>query len=529
LEASAVAHASRRGLLARRSPILRLQKDDRLVELIREGHPRAFEVLFDRYQGRLLAFCRNMLACEQDAEDVLQEVFVAAHRAMLADERYINVRPWLYRIARNRCLNHLRKPTAEGKDTMDEHVHENGTTTAEHVQQREELREVMRDVHGLPETQRTALLLREAEALSYAEIAQAMGTTVPAVKSLLVRARISLAEASQARLLTCGEVRLTLAEAAEGIGKADGAVRQHIRRCEECKDFRENLDASSKALAALFPIGTLAAFKTLVASKLGFGGSSAGAGAGATGGGGAAAGGAVTGGSVAGGAAAGGAGISGALGGAAAAAGGAGGIGGAISGAIGAKAAAGVATAAIVAAGAVEVKEVVTEEPASSAPVASALASEHAASEPRVESRHAHPALKKATVAATAHPAATRDASAATTPEEPAAPTPPAGDTAEESSGDAAATTEAPAGEGSESAADKEATAPVTTPDIETNGVTQTAGEPEPDPQVAPEPGAEPEPVPGGGPPAATAPTPAPAPVPPVSGSGTATSAGGGA
>src|SRR6266513_2839182 len=113
MEASALTTASHRGLLVRRSPLLRLQSDDRLVALIRGGHDRAFEVLFDRYQSRLLAFCRHLLSSLQDAEDVLREVFVAAHTAMLSDDRPIKARPWLYRIARNRCLNHLRRPRSE--------------------------------------------------------------------------------------------------------------------------------------------------------------------------------------------------------------------------------------------------------------------------------------------------------------------------------------------------------------------------------------------------------------------------------
>jgi RNA polymerase sigma factor (sigma-70 family) len=179
--------------------LLRLQPDERLVALMREGHERAFEVLFNRYQPRLLAFCRHLVGSPQDAEDVLQEVFAAAHAAILADSRPINARPWLYRIARNRCLNHLRKPTADGVDSMDVHVHENGTTTLERVQRREELRSIVADVHELPETQRTALVLREIDDLSYTDIAQAMGTTLPSVKSLLVRARMSLAESSAAR------------------------------------------------------------------------------------------------------------------------------------------------------------------------------------------------------------------------------------------------------------------------------------------------------------------------------------------
>src|ERR687892_290586 len=120
--------------LAGRSPLLRLQSDERLIALIRRGHHGAFDALFQRYHARLLAFCRHMLGSTEDAEDVLQEVFTNAHAAMLADNRPINVRPWLYRIARNPCLNPLPKPVPEGQDTMDDRPHEGGVSTAERVQ-----------------------------------------------------------------------------------------------------------------------------------------------------------------------------------------------------------------------------------------------------------------------------------------------------------------------------------------------------------------------------------------------------------
>jgi RNA polymerase sigma factor (sigma-70 family) len=340
-------------LLARRSRVLRLQGDERLVALIRAGHDRAFEALFDRYHSRLLAFCQHMLSSKEDAEDVLQDVFVAAHKAMLGDNRRINVRPWLYRIARNRCLNHLRRPVPEGQDSMDILPHENGASTLERVQNREEFRRLIADVGHLPETQRTALLLREVDAMSYEEIAQAMDTTVPSVKSLLVRARITLAEASQARLLTCGEVQLELAEAAEGLRKASGPVRQHVRGCEGCADFRSQLRTDSKALSAIAPLGVFALFKDAVIAKL----AAITGGGGSTAGGGAAAGGAAG----ASGAAA-GSGMAGAAFTATGAAGAAGGIGGAI----GAKAAAGVATAALLTAGAVEVNHYVDDSSAPS-------------------------------------------------------------------------------------------------------------------------------------------------------------------
>ncbi|HET9198967.1 MAG TPA: RNA polymerase sigma factor [Solirubrobacterales bacterium] len=341
MEASALTHASRRGLLARRSPLLKLQGDEKLIAMARAGNPGAFETIVDRYQGRLLGFCRQMLGSTEDAEDVLQEVFVNAYRAMLADEREINLRPWLYRIARNRCLNYLRKPKAEAQETMDMVPEVEAASTAERVHNREEFRQILCDVNKLPETQRAALLLREMDALSYEEIAAAMETTVPSVKSLLVRARISLTEASQARLLTCGEVRIELSEAAEGLRKASAPVRRHVRECDECADFRSQLRSNEKALAALFPVGPLIAFKGLILSKLGLGGAG-GAGASASGAGAAGAGaGAV-----------GGVGAAAALGGGSAA----GGL-GAIGGAIGTKAVAGVVTAAVLTAGAVEVKQ----------------------------------------------------------------------------------------------------------------------------------------------------------------------------
>lgn len=355
MEASALNHAARRGLLARKSPLLKLQGDEKLVAMVRAGNAGAFDTIVDRYQARLLGFCRQMIGSTEDAEDVLQEVFVNAYKAMMADNREINLRPWLYRIARNRSLNHLRKPKAVAQESMDMVPMTPEAGTAEKVHNREEFRQLLQDVTKLPETQRAALLLREIDALSYEEIAEAMDTTVPSVKSLLVRARISLAEASQARMLTCGEVRVELAEAAEGLAKASGPVRRHVRDCEECADFRKQLRTDNKALAAMMPVGFIAAFKGAIAAKLGLGGSAAGTGAAGTGAGAAGAG--------AGAAGAGAAGAAGAAGTAAIGAGTAASGIGAVTSAVGAKALAGVVTAAVITAGAVEVKEKVSTSP----------------------------------------------------------------------------------------------------------------------------------------------------------------------
>ena len=225
-----------------------------------------------RYQPRLLAFCRHMLGSQEDAEDVLQEVFAASFNAICADERPINARPWLYRIARNRCLNHLRRPQPAGQDSMDVFERDGGTTTADTVHKREEFRHIVADVQELPETQRTALLLREIDALSYDQIAEAMDTTVPSVKSLLVRARVALAEASEARLLTCEEVRLELGQVAEGLLKSSPPVRRHLKSCDRCRTFKGELRTTSKALAAIYPVAPLLFLKKLWVAKIGLGG-----------------------------------------------------------------------------------------------------------------------------------------------------------------------------------------------------------------------------------------------------------------
>jgi RNA polymerase sigma factor (sigma-70 family) len=332
VEVSALTHAGVAGRHGR-SPLLRLQTDERLIALTRRGNHHAFEALVSRYQPRLLSFCRHMLGSREDAEDVLQEVFAASFNAILADERNINVRPWLYRIARNRSLNHLRRVQPIGVDSMDIHFSEQGTSTADKVHKREDFRMLIEDVQGLPETQRTALLLREIDALSYDQISEAMETTVPSVKSLLVRARVSLAEAAEARQLSCDAVRLELGEVAEGLRRMSPPVRRHVKMCERCGAFRKQLRETNRALAAVFPIGPLVLLKKFAIVHMGVGGaSSSGAAAGSVAGG-AAASSAVSAGAASGGLLAGSAAT------------------------IASKAAAGLAAAALVTAGAVEVRD----------------------------------------------------------------------------------------------------------------------------------------------------------------------------
>jgi RNA polymerase sigma factor (sigma-70 family) len=409
MEVSALKYSGGIGLHGR-SPLLRLQSDERLIAYLRKGNTAAFEVLLSRYETRLLTFCRHLLGSREDAEDVLQEVMTAAFNAILADERPINVRPWLYRIARNRSLNHLRRASAIGVDTMDTHFCDHGASTADKVHERAEFRLLVGDIHELPETQKTALVLREMDALSYEQIAEAMETTVSSVKSLLVRARVSLAEAAEARLLSCDEVRIELGEVAEGLKRRPGPlVRRHLRQCKRCSVFRSQLRQTNKALAALMPIGPFIVLKKLAIFHLGHSAASgSAAGTGAVGSAGAAGTGAAGVGAAGVGAAGAGAGAAGM--GAAASGGALAGSGGFISAgltAIATKAAAGLAAAALVTAGAVEAdhsatvhhpRETVTEAPVTPAAPAAPSAPLATHVEPRSTTAaaplSAHPAVR---------------------------------------------------------------------------------------------------------------------------------------
>ncbi|MDX6676051.1 MAG: hypothetical protein QOE31_103 [Solirubrobacteraceae bacterium] len=376
MEASALKHSVPVGMRGP-APLLRLQSDERLITLVRRGNHGAFEALVARYQSRLLAFCRHMLGSREDAEDVLQEVFAASFNAILADDRPINVRPWLYRIARNRSLNHLRRVRAIGVDSMDVHLSDGGATTADKVHKREEFRLLVADVQELPETQKTALLLREIDALSYEQIAEAMETTIPSVKSLLVRARVSLAEAAEARQLSCEQVREELGEVAEGLCRSTAPVRRHVRGCERCQGFKAQLRSTNKALAAVFPVAPLLLFKKALLAHFGM---TASAGAGSAAGAAAAAGVAATGGTSAMTA-----GIS----------------------TIATKTAAGLAAAAIVTAGAVEVKHVQTKLPQRAVASAAPRPAPVVPAEPRIVASAQQPATP---VQAAAAPAQTTPA-----------------------------------------------------------------------------------------------------------------------
>ncbi len=272
------------------APLLRLRSDEQLVALFRAGNDAAFSVIHDRYRQRLFAYARQMLdGSRQDAEDALQDVFLRAYSSLRANDRPLSLRAWLYRVAHNRCIDHLRKPVPPAIDLFDTSRKPLHDPIAE-AERREDLRRLIEDVRRLPDQQRSALLMREIDGLSYAELGAALGVSLPAVKSLLVRARISLVDAVQARDTDCLDIRTDLADAYERGVRASGIARRHLRDCPGCVEYRTQLRAVRQGFNALSPVGSgpMAALLKLV----GIGGAGS-AGAASAGGGAAAGGGAI--------------------------------------------------------------------------------------------------------------------------------------------------------------------------------------------------------------------------------------------
>ena len=271
--------------------------DERLAALVARGDATAFEAIYDRHHAALLAFCRHMLGNREDGEDALQQAFVRAHRSLAGGRLPDAVRPWLFAIARNRCLTVLAARREAGVPLED--VEPGFDGLADEVQQRAELRELVGDLAGLPDDQRGALVLAELGDLSHPEIAQVIGCPAAKVKALVFQARSSLIADRDARRASCDEIRSQLETARGGVLRR-GPLRRHLRLCDPCAAYRVAMERNRSGLAIILPVLPTAGLKAAVlagaaglgggakgaaAAALGAGGASGGAGAGGGGGG----------------------------------------------------------------------------------------------------------------------------------------------------------------------------------------------------------------------------------------------------
>ena len=98
---------------------VRLQSDEKLVELLREGYAPAFDVMVERYRLPLTRYCARMVGPD-NADDVVQDTFTASYSALGSDDRPIQLKPWLYRVAHNTAISALRKKSRHDHEELDE-------------------------------------------------------------------------------------------------------------------------------------------------------------------------------------------------------------------------------------------------------------------------------------------------------------------------------------------------------------------------------------------------------------------------
>ncbi len=240
--------------------LLRLSPDSRLVALIREGRPAAFEVVYDRHHRAILSFCRHVLGDLEEAQDVVQQTFLSAYNSLIESDTQIHLRAWLFTIARNRCYSVLRARREQPSGDLSEALTEG---LAAQVQRRQDLRDLIVDMQHLPSDQRAALVLAELDALSHQQIGEVLGVPRDKVKALVFQARESLIASRAARETDCAEIREQLSTLRGGALRR-GNLRRHLRECSSCREFRKQVERQRRQLAVLLPVAPSIALKKLV-------------------------------------------------------------------------------------------------------------------------------------------------------------------------------------------------------------------------------------------------------------------------
>jgi RNA polymerase sigma-70 factor (ECF subfamily) len=179
--------------------------DIRVMLRVRDDEPGAFEELVSRFQHRLVGVMHHLVGNTEEAEDLAQEVFLRVYRARKKYSPKSKFSTWLFTIANNLALNSIRarqrKPVVPlhardsgplGARPEEQLVQDDGTGPMQRIQKVELAERIREALDGLNERQRVAVVLNKFEDMGYAEIAEVMGLSTKAVKSLLSRARMNL-------------------------------------------------------------------------------------------------------------------------------------------------------------------------------------------------------------------------------------------------------------------------------------------------------------------------------------------------
>ena len=244
---------------------LRLRREGVLRSRAARGDATAFAAVYERHHQALYRYCRSILRHEEDAQDALQNTFARAFAALQDEQRDFELRPWLFRIAHNEAISILRRrrETSELGDLAGD-----DTEMEERVSEREELRVLRHDLADLPDRQRCALVLRELNGLSHAEIGTVLEMSPAAVKQAIFEARTALFSCREGREMACHDVRRMLSDGDGRILRGRG-VRAHLRSCPDCRRFKSDLEHRPAALRMLAPPLPAAGAATLLSQLLG--------------------------------------------------------------------------------------------------------------------------------------------------------------------------------------------------------------------------------------------------------------------
>ncbi len=210
---------------------------------------RAFERLYRRHAGDVYRYALAVMRNQADAEDVTQTTFLNAYRAFQKGDRPEKAQNWLIAIAHNVCRQRFRQSArrpsevAFDDDIADRLIDEDKAPSGE---------DIRRALGQLAFNQRAALVMRELEGRSYAEIAEILELSTSAVETLIFRARRALREQLETSL-SCGEAELATSRQLDGRldRKEKGALRAHLRQCAECARFARRQRAQRSALKTL--------------------------------------------------------------------------------------------------------------------------------------------------------------------------------------------------------------------------------------------------------------------------------------
>jgi RNA polymerase sigma-70 factor (ECF subfamily) len=164
--------------------------DTELVALVAKGSESAFKELLNRHQEAVYQLVHRFLGDANETEDITQETFLRLYRTAARYQPKASLRTFLFRIAKNLCIDFVRKKRPEPAEQLPEAI--DPKTPQDLLECAQAIEMLSNCIDTLPENQRMAILLRHTSGLRYQEIADVMGLTVSAVESLLVRARKTL-------------------------------------------------------------------------------------------------------------------------------------------------------------------------------------------------------------------------------------------------------------------------------------------------------------------------------------------------